>query len=201
MKHFLLLLLSFFSFFLMAVIQPASAQQTPPRYAECDVCGYCRTNGKVPGTWDSCRACVYPDIRYQGNLTSEEKALQNKTLQVDTDPSSPTFNIQVTPMPGTYFTIIGCINTDLTSFEDKGAAGNVVNRLLGIINSVAGAIAFVYLIYGSYVIMMAKGDPGKLAQGRGIVFGAIGGLIFTFCVGLILNLLGAGILRIPGFGG
>lgn len=172
-------------------IQPVHAQ----RYAQCDVCGYCQGN-KAPGSWQDCRKCMYEDLG-----TGTVDPATNKTLQVGDDPNTPAYNLQVTPKPGRYYTQIGCIRTDLSNFASQGASGNVVAYILRIIFQISGGIAFLYLIYGAYVVMTARGEPTALNRGRSIIFGAIIGLIFVMLVTLILNLIGNGILRIPGFGG
>lgn len=127
-------------------------------------------------------------------------ALQNETLRINNDLSSPFYNIQVTPKPGRYYTQVGCILTDVGDFTDSENQGNAINFILRGIFNITGGIAFLYLIYGAYVVMSARGDPIRLNQGRSIIFGAIFGLIFVVLSTLLLNLVGSGILRIPGFG-
>lgn len=166
------------------------------RFAECDLCGYCKTARtgttggptpvQVPGNWEECRTCYYPK--------ASKDAKSNSSLKIINDQ-------QVTPYPGRYFTQLGCVSTNMQDFSTQGAAGNVVTFLLGVIFRLVGGVAFLYLIYGAYVIITGKGDPSRLNEGRSIVMGAIFGLIFTLLVTLILNLIGGGILRIPGFGG
>ncbi|MFW5703848.1 MAG: hypothetical protein ACOCXQ_03350 [Patescibacteria group bacterium] len=178
-----LILTSFF------FVPSVSAQE---RYAECDVCGYCQGMDSAPGAWKSCVKCMY-DLE---NIQPEDK----KTLQIITDPSSPNYNRQVQPVQGRYHTMIGCLNTSLNSFEEDAAAGNVVNFLLErIIFNIAGAIAFLYLIYGAFIIMTAKGNQVQLSRGKNMIVGSVVGLIFLFSLGLILSLIGEGLLRIPGF--
>ena len=183
------------------LISPATAAETQAqRYAECDLCGYCQIQETPPGNWRSCASCLYPGIPQTADA-SDKRTLEIK----DDDPASEFYNQQVTPAPGKYFTAIGCIDTSLGvgedgSFQSREGQGSVVNQVLIVINNIAGALAFVYLIYGAFVIMTAKGDPLRLSQGRSVIFSAIAGIIFLFCLGLILNLIGNGILRIPGFG-
>lgn len=184
------------------LLSPVTAAETQAqRYAECDLCGYCQTQEEPPGNWRSCASCVYPGI--PGTASATDKL----TLEIqDEDPASEFYNKQVTPAPGKYFTAIGCIDTALGvgaedgSFQTREGQGSVVNQLLIVINNIAGALAFVYLVYGAYTIMTAKGEPLRLAQGRSIIVSAIAGIIFLFTLGLILNLIANGILRIPGFG-
>lgn len=189
MKRFLLSLSIVAFLYLVFVGQPVFAQ----RFAQCDVCGYCQGMAKPPGSWKDCQKCMY-----EGLGTVE--AISNKSLQVVDNPASPYYNVQVTPRPGRYYTQVGCISTDLGSFSTLGAAGSVVGAVMRIIFQITGGIAFLYLLYGAYVVMTAKGEPTALNRGRSIIFGAIIGLIFVMLVTIILNLVGNGILRIPGFG-
>lgn len=203
----------FVSFFALLTTPPkvqADVDCNTQRCGDCDVCGYCRiprriepgkpTPIQVPGNWQQCRQCLYPNIPGVG-ATQNVDAKRNFTLQINNDLSSQFYNIQVTPKPGRYYTQVGCILTDVGDFTNSENQGNAINFILRAIFNVSGGIAFLYLIYGAYVVMSARGDPVRLNQGRSIIFGAIFGLIFVVLSTLILNLVGGGILRIPGFGG
>ena len=189
MRRILLSFAIVFLFFITFSVQPVQAQ----RFAQCDVCGYCQGMAKPPGSWKDCSKCMYDAI-------GGAEATTNKTLQVVDDPNSPYYNVQVTPRPGRYYTQVGCVQTDLGSFAAQGASGSVVGVVMRIIFQITGGIAFLYLIYGAYVVITARGEPTALNRGRSIIFGAIIGLIFVMLVTIILNLVGNGILRIPGFG-
>jgi hypothetical protein len=176
---------------------PVEAQ----RFAECDVCGYCQGMAREPGAWKACAYCMYPGLpKNDATRRVTVNASENRTLKVDEDPASVFYNVQATPAPGKYYTQLGCVSTQLGNFTERGAAGSLVNILLQTIFTTAGGIAFLYLIYGAYVVMTAKGDPGSLNRGKSIIYGAIIGVVFIMAVTLILNLIGNGILRIPGFG-
>jgi len=98
------------------------------------------------------------------------------------------------------YTMIGCIKTNLNDFTQEGAASSVVQKLLDFLFSIAGGIAFLYLLYGSYLVMTSKADPTKLQQGKRVILGAIIGVVFAVGAVFIINLLASGILKIPGFG-
>jgi len=66
--------------------------------------------------------------------------------------------------------------------------------------SVAGGIAFLYLIYGAFIITTSQSNPERLNYGRRVVYGAITGLIFTLGSVFIVKFIASGILKIPGFG-
>lgn len=165
------------------------------RYTTCDLCGYCPKNctdttGEVvptPGAWLKCVECLYPDL--------DPDPVSCNTLLVD-----QAVNLPPTPYPGHWYTMIGCISTNLGGFSESGAAGNVVQTLLNVIFSIAGGIAFLYVLYGSFLILTSQGDYEKLNQGKRVVYGAIAGLIFSIASVFLVNLIASGILKIPGFG-
>lgn len=165
----------------------APAVHADIRYAVCDLCGYCPPN-PPPNNWESCRACIYPAASQ--NLTVKS------TLLID-----PSTNQPPTPMPGKYYTMLGCVGTSLAGFTENGAAGGVVQTLLNFLFVIVGGVAVLYLIYGAFVLMTSQNDPERINQGKRIVFAAIVGVIF--CVGsvFLVNLIAGTVLKLPGFGG
>jgi len=183
------LLLLFFTMFMLVyiMVKPASAEE--PRYAACDLCGYCPPN-PAPQSWTKCAACLYPEI------TDPES---NQTLIVDPQTNNPP-----TPFPGNQYTMLGCLSTQ--SFfggggltEEEGQVGGVVQKLLNIVFSIVGGLAFLSLLYGSFVVLTSQASPDRLIQGKKIIYGAIIGVVFSLSSVFIVNLLASGILKIPGF--
>lgn len=181
MRRFILFFLLFFS--LLIFIPSFSLAED--RYATCDLCGYCPPN-RPPSNWEKCAACLYPGV------TDPES---NQTLLIN-----PETNLPPTPYPGRQYTMLGCIKTDLGSFQQEGAAVSVIQALLWVIFSVVGGIAFLSLIYGAFVITTSQNNPEKLNYGKRIVYGAIIGVIFSLFSVFIVNLLASRVLKIPGFG-
>jgi|SRR3989344_2694710 len=178
--YFLITLFIFTPFvFGQATPTPAS------RFAACDLCGYCPPD-KLPSTWEKCRQCLYP--------AASTDPMTNQTLLID-----PGTNTGPTPHQGRQYTVIGCIKTDLTSFSEPGAAASVVQILLNVIFGMVGGIAFLYLIYGSFVVLTSQAEPERINYGKRLIYGAIIGLIFSLSSVFIVNFLASGILRIPGF--
>jgi len=156
-------------------------------YATCDLCGYCQGN-RVPDNWKQCRDCIYPDL---GEVDAEE----NQSLQIID-------NIPITPKPGRIYTMLGCISSNMNSFEEEGsAAANVSQILLNIIFGIIGGIGFLYLIYGAFIILTSQANPERLNYGKRVVLGAIIGVIFSLFAVFIVNFIASGILKIPNFGG
>jgi len=164
------------------------------RYAVCDLCGYCPNITPIPpaqnppSNWTECAGCLYPNISDLSDPSTME------TLIVD-----PETNLGPTTIPGKQYTFFGCLG-DSSGFTSEGAAGGVVQSLLNIVFSITGGIAFLYLLYGSFVIATSQANPEKLNYGKRVVYGAIAGLIFTIGSVFIVKFIASGILKIPGFG-
>ncbi len=157
------------------------------RLATCDLCGYC-LGQTVPDKWSDCVRCIYPGV---GN---NPQALENKTLLID-----PSINSGPTPYPGHHYTMIGCLTTNLGGFTQAGAAASPIQTLLNLIFSLAGGIAFLYIIYGSFILITSRADIERLNYGRRVLLGAIVGLIFSLSAVFLVRLIGSQILQIPGF--
>lgn len=166
---------------------PTSIIQEPtgPRYAACDLCGFCPPN-IAPQSWASCQKCLYP------NMSSDPTSMESLVIDPET-------NLPPAPAPGRQYTFLGCLGSG-GGFGEEGAAGSVVQSILNIIFSAAGGIAFLYLIYGSFVVATSQANPEKLNYGKRVVYGAIAGLIFTLASVFIVKFIASGILKIPGFG-
>jgi hypothetical protein len=150
------------------------------------LCGYCpNSNPTPPQSWESCRKCLYP--------SASSDASAKDTLKVDNDS-----NIPVTPEPGKYYTQVGCITTG-GGFTQVGAGGSVVQILLNVIFGLSGGTAFLYLIYGAFLVMTSQANPERLNHGRRVVQGAIIGVLFVIGAVFIVNFIGAKVLKIPGF--
>jgi len=172
------------------------------RYATCDACGLCPTvvNGTnpsctvatVPGDWKSCAKCVYP-TRYPAN--SNPDPTNCDTLLID-----ETTNLAKYPATaGRQFTLFGCIKTDAgIGFSGSKGAPSFVQAMLNVVFSLAGGAAFLYLMYGGFIVLTSRADPERLNYGKRLIYGSIIGLLFTLGSVFIVNLIGSGILHIPG---
>ena len=182
MKKIFVLILFLFLFLTAFFNRPAFAQA---RYAACDLCGYCPPN-PAPQSWPACQKCLYPNI-------NPDPAAKD-SLKVNPDTNLPT-----APVLGRQYTFLGCIKSN-EGFSKDGAAGGVVQTLLNIVFSMSGGIAFLYLIYGAFIITTSQSNPESLNYGRRVVYGAIAGLIFTLGSVFIVKFIASGILKVPGFG-
>ena len=162
------------------------AVRSQDRYATCDACGYCLTK-QAPADWEKCRQCLYPSA-------PPNHPESNETLKID-----PTINLPPTTYPGHAYTGIGCVKTNLGSFESEGAAKSLIQVLLNFIFSIVGALSFIYLIYGAFFVTTSRGDPEKLNEGKRIILGAAIGLMFSLFAVLIIKIIATQIIKAPGF--
>ncbi len=83
-------------------------------------------------------------------------------------------------------TAIGCIPiADTNTF---------VSWILGWSIGVGGGIAFLLIIYASFMIMTSQGDPPRLKAGQEVLTSAISGIIMLIFSVFILNFIGFDIL-------
>jgi hypothetical protein len=159
-------------------------------YAECDMCGYCPKNyATPPGNWTDCVRCLYPSIypTIKADPTAKDTFLVDQKTQ-----NAPT------PFQGHMYTMLGCIQTNLSSFTNDGAAVSVVQFFLDFIFRIVGGIALIYFMYGAYLLMTSQGSAERLNKGRQTLYGAIIGLVFVLLSVFLIRLIASGILKIPG---
>lgn len=175
--------LFFIFLFFFSLVIPTFANE---RYATCDQCGYCPPN-PPPGNWVKCAQCLYEGI----DPNPENK----QTLLID-----PNTNLPPTPIPGRAYTMIGCVRTNLGSFQQEGAAASIVQVFLDLIFKIIGGVALIYLLYGGSIIMTSQANPERINYGKRVVMGAIIGVVFSISAVFLVNFIASGILKIPGFG-
>jgi hypothetical protein len=184
--------------FLILLSPPPQVQAATNRYAVCDLCGFCISPTPDAGgpppydpprpDWEKCRACLYP-------AATANNPGSFSTLEID-----DTTNAAPTPALGHHYTMIGCISTNTTDFTKPGAVGVVIQPILNILFTISGGLAFLYLIYGAFIIISSQAEPERISKGKQIIWGSVIGLIFVLMSAFIVNLVGAGILKLPGFG-
>lgn len=186
-RTFFLVLIGLFLFLSTSRTSPAFAQQK----VTCDACGYCKESKgiklQIPQNWEQCRKCLYPSI-------GESSPESNKTIEIDA-----TTKIPPAPRTGRYFTMIGCIKTDVGGFTGGGAALSLVQPLLNLIFGTVGIISTFYIFYASFILITSQDRAERVDYGKRLLQSAIIGLIFTLSAVFILNLIANQVLKIPGF--
>lgn len=91
-----------------------------------------------------------------------------------------------------FATAVGNIQTTPMAFLQK---------LFGIILSLAGGIALLLIIYSGYQILTSQGNPEKVQGAKDTITSAIIGLVFMIFSMLVLQVIGVDILHIPIFNG
>lgn len=87
-------------------------------------------------------------------------------------------------------TAIGCIPTDPVI---------LINSLIKFSAASGGGIALILMIFGSFKMITSGGNPDNVKKGREQFVAAAMGLLFIIFSVLLLQLIGANILDIPGF--
>jgi len=124
----------------------------------------------------------------------------NKCVAIVTAPPYPPFN------PCTFSSEAGncndCINNKKGVWTALGCIPSNSNELIvGLIKfamGMAGGIAFLIMLYGTFVIITASGNPEKVAGGQQTITSAIVGLLTIMFAAIILNIIGIQIIQIPG---
>jgi len=176
------------------------------RFATCDACGLCpkinvqdntcEVTTQTPGDWKNCVKCLYPTLFPTLYPTQDSPDPKTCDTMIIYEPPITPPNLQI---PGRQFTMLGCISSG-TSFTGQAGASTFVQVLLNVVFSLAGGLAFLYLMYGGFIVITSQADPERLNYGRRLIFGAIAGLIITLSSVFIVNIIGSGVLHIPGFG-
>ncbi len=91
---------------------------------------------------------------------------------------------------GTCKTALGDLPTNLSA---------LLTRVFSIVLSIAGIVALGLIIISGYRIMVSQGNPEQIKNAREQLTAAIIGLLFIIFSLVILQIIGANILRIPGF--
>ncbi|HLD91833.1 MAG TPA: hypothetical protein VI795_00390 [Patescibacteria group bacterium] len=89
-------------------------------------------------------------------------------------------------------TAIGCIPVSNNN--------EFVGWILGWAVGIAGGIAFLLIVYASFLIMTSQGDPTRLKSGQELLTSAISGLIMLIFSVYILKFIGIDILKLDLFG-
>jgi hypothetical protein len=95
-----------------------------------------------------------------------------------------------TPDPDKYYTDFGCLSTK---------PGEFAAQISSFFFSIVGGIAFLYFIYGAFLVATSRSQPGKLNHGKRVIYGSIVGLLFALSAVLIIRFISSG-LGIPGLG-
>ena len=193
----------------MLSVLPQKTSALTNRYATCDQCGLCAdiTDDSNPSSiqfnikvssqaWGECMKCLYPSI----SVSDPTQYGNFESLKMVADPDNNANMIPNPPSKGRFYTGIGCFTTNLADFTEEGAAAALTKPILNVLLSVAGGIAFLYLLYGAFLVVTSRGDPEQLSQGKRTIVGSIIGVVFAMSAVFLVNLIAGGILKIPGFG-
>lgn len=93
---------------------------------------------------------------------------------------------------GEIWSAIGCLPTDFSALVNK----YVFTTGVGL----AGGIAFIYFLYGAFLILTSSGNAEKMEEAKQIITSSLAGLILIIFSVFLLKTIGVDILKLPGFG-
>lgn len=193
--------------FLLLLVSAVSTVVSPVTYAVdvfdqagagCDLCGWCGLEPlKKPATWERCMVCMYPKRAAKSDigLTVPSGIYTGSKPAVDPDnpfyPTLPERDYSDETIPSKSWTVLGCLDSSPTGY---------VSQMYRIVLAVGTGLSFLAILYGSFLIITASGNPLQVKKGRGIMVGAGFGILLIFFSVFLLRLIGYDILKIPGFG-
>lgn len=161
----------------------------------------------VPGNWGYCAHCLYegvPEFTNGMDVMNFADVHHEKTLLVGEDDTKPNFNRPPRPLPGKYYTQFGCLGEggQLTEseFASQNISASIITRLLGVVQGITGAIGFLYLLYGIFLLLTSRGDPDQLNAGKKAIRTAIAGTLFAILSVFVIQFLVVSVLRVPNIG-
>ncbi len=93
---------------------------------------------------------------------------------------------------GGFYTAIGCIPLDLSTF--------ITNYILNIGIGIAGGVALLCIFYSAFRMQTSMGNAEAIKKAQENLTACITGLVIIIFSVLILKIIGVDILRIPGLG-
>lgn len=93
---------------------------------------------------------------------------------------------------GKLWTAIGCVPSNMGEFVKDYVF------VYGV--GIAGGIAFLYFIYGCFLILTSAGNAERVEEAKAIITSALSGLLLIIFSVVLLRIIGVDILRLPGFG-
>ena len=205
--RFLRHVIIFFVICIVGVANISSPTYAADSLAQCDACGLCKNTKKSetgnpvytrPANWDSCVRCIYPDLTLEKPCTV---SVVNSRLQPIESAFCDTLIISGTPIQpaqGRQYTDVGCISVSSGSFIDGGASVDVVKRMLDIVTTITGGIGMVFLLRGALQLLLSRGNPDAIREGRKTIINAFIGVAFTLFALFIFRFVAQDVLRIPG---
>lgn len=91
---------------------------------------------------------------------------------------------------GEIWSAIGCLPTDFSALVNK----YVFTTGVGL----AGGIAFIYFLYGAFLILTSSGNAEKMEEAKQIITSSLAGLILIIFSVFLLKTIGVDILKLPG---
>ncbi len=90
------------------------------------------------------------------------------------------------------WTAIGCLPVDLSLL--------IKDYIFTTGVGIAGSIAFLYFLYGAFMILTSAGDAERIEEAKQVITSSLTGLLLIVFSIFLLKVIGVDILALPGFG-
>ena len=168
--------------------------------------GYCQP----PPTTD-CKYCGFgfqplqqgPHAGVCQSLSNDQDSHQAKLEKCPVDQCSPVYGCQGPGSGNPPLSICGGIesgNCDTAIGSLPTNPTSLLTQVFSIVLAIAGVAALGLIIASGYRLMVSQGNPEQVKGAREQLTAAIIGLLFIIFSLVILQVIGANILKIPGFG-
>lgn len=92
---------------------------------------------------------------------------------------------------GGIWSAIGCLPTDFSAL--------IKDKVFPVGLGIAGGVAFLYFLYGAFMILTSSGNAETIEEAKQIITSALAGLLLIIFSIFILKVIGVDILQLPGF--
>jgi hypothetical protein len=180
----------------------------PAQWYACFQCLYPELNPTPPATLPTGVPCQQDEMGRQinfedisGNGIGDPLLFRCDTILMAPYVSDQTNGPTIVPQSGRMFSDLGCISvkTSAGAFSDPNASVDVIQKLLDLVISATGAVGTILVMASAVRLILSKGDPEKIREGKKTLTNVVLGLLFTLFGLFIFRFFAAQVLRIPGF--
>lgn len=153
-----------------------------------------KKNNSCSKPFDICDWCITKDTSKSSSNKTQRPKTDKPQLKPLCDQLSSEFSGKCWECQRSgekIWTAIGCIPISYTAV--------IKDVVLGIGVGIAGGVAFLYFLYGAFMILTSTGNAEKLEEAKQIITSALAGLILIIFSIFLLKTIGVDILQLPGF--
>lgn len=153
---------------------------------------YCYTRpcneGSCEGNCINCKRCMGTPVPTMITLKPDYRSICN---QLNTESGFRDKCNRCVATEKHMWTAIGCVPMDYSII--------IRDYVFTVGLGIAGGIAFLYFLYGTFLVLTCAGNHEQLEQAKQIIMSALSGLLLIIFSVFLLKFIGVDVLRLPGF--